>query len=77
MKNIKNPSYCQKCGVFGEHHSYMLDKNWEGLCNDCAFQEHWKNIETMCDEFTKKLGKIKNETRNPQADPSGQPRGKN
>ena len=59
MKNIKNQSYCQKCGSFGEHHSYMLNKNWEGLCNDCAFQEHWKNIETMCDEFTKKSGKIK------------------
>ena len=61
MKNIKNPSYCQKCGVFGEHHSYMLKEEWRGLCNDCAFKEHWKDIATMCDEFTKKPGKIKNE----------------
>lgn len=53
MKNIKNPSYCRKCGVYGEHHSYMLNKNWEGLCNDCAFQEFWKDIGTICDEFTK------------------------
>ena len=53
MKNIENPSYCRKCGVFGEHHSYMLDKNWEGLCNDCAFQKHWEDIGTMCDELTK------------------------
>lgn len=63
MKNIINPSYCQKCGVFGEHHSYMLNKNWEGLCNDCAFHAHWRDIGDLCDQLTKEAQETVEETK--------------
>ena len=63
MKNIINPSYCQKCGVFGEHHSYMLDKNWEGLCNDCAFHAHWRDVGDLCDQLTKEAQETVEETK--------------
>ena len=53
MKN-KDLARCIRCGVYGEHHSYMLKEEWRGLCNDCAFKEHWRSVGNLCNQITKK-----------------------
>lgn len=57
------PGRCTRCGVYGEHHSYMLREEWRGLCNDCAFKDHWRSVEELCDQITKEAQETVEETK--------------